>query len=238
MARLDGDDGSISLDLCPRGSEVVPGWIWMLVEHQVEGYIPGRDNDCPRWRPGHSVRNIKLVLDGVGPPPGCALPSEFTAFDVFAGYLVLDALIANRDRHDENWSMLRPAASDGPARLCGSYDHASSLGFNLTDTERVERLSGIRGGVFRWVRRGTAWRFEHPPDAGPTTLVALAAQAIGMASPAANTHWCEVIATLRTDRLAALVEGVPEMSEPTRRFAETVLKMNAERMKDEFDRHG
>lgn len=133
---------------------------------------------------------------------------------------------------------MRPTASDRPARLCGSYDHASSLGFNLTDTERVERLSAMRGGVSRWVRRGTAWRFEHPPDAGPATLVALAAQAIGMASPAAQAHWCEVIATLRTDRLAALVEEVPEMSEPTRRFAGTVLKTNAERMKDEFDRHG
>ncbi len=237
LARLDDLDGSISLDLRPRQSELVPGWIWMLVEHRVPGYIPGRDPQCPRGRPGHSLHNLKLVLDGVLPPPVCSLPDGFSAFDVFAGFLVLDALIANRDRHDENWSVLRPAASDEPVRLCGSYDHASSLGFNLTDSERTDRMAGGRGGVARWVSRGTAWRFEHEPADGPATLVALAAEAVRMASPAAITHWREIVARVRLDQAVELIEDVREMSEPTRTFTRTVLSTNLERMRDEFDRH-
>lgn len=237
LAVLDGVDGSISLDLRPRQSELVPGWIWMLVEHGVPDYIPGRDPRCPRWRPGHSLANIQQVLEGVLPPPGCTLPNGFTAFDVFAGYLVLDALIANRDRHDENWSVLRPAVSNEPAKLCGSYDHASSLGFNLTDRERLDRLAGGRGGVLTWVAKGTAWRFEHDPAVGPSTLVALAGQAVGTASVVANTYWREAVTSVRLDEAADLIEDVPEVSEPTRTFTRTVLSTNLKRMRDDFDRH-
>jgi hypothetical protein len=74
-------------------------------------------------------------------------PFDATAFDVFAGYVVLDAWVANRDRHDNNWAVLRPITlSADPLRLCGSYDHASSLGFNVTDEERSVRLAD-RGKV-------------------------------------------------------------------------------------------
>lgn len=31
----------------------------------------------------------------------------FAAFDQFCGYLLLDALVANRDRHEENWAFCR-----------------------------------------------------------------------------------------------------------------------------------
>jgi hypothetical protein len=31
-----------------------------------------------------------------------------SAYDVFCGYLVLDALVANSDRHDHNWAVFLP----------------------------------------------------------------------------------------------------------------------------------
>lgn len=30
-----------------------------------------------------------------------------TGFDVFVGYLLLDALVAKRDRHEQDWAVLR-----------------------------------------------------------------------------------------------------------------------------------
>ena len=69
------------------------------------------------------------------PPPGCDLPFNATAFDVFAGFVLLDAWIANQDRHDNNWSVLIPGTWPRPATLLsGSYDHASSLGFADPDS--------------------------------------------------------------------------------------------------------
>jgi hypothetical protein len=37
---------------------------------------------------------------GALPPPACDLPFRATAFDVFAGYVLFDAWIANQDRHE------------------------------------------------------------------------------------------------------------------------------------------
>ena len=71
-----------------------------------------------------------------------------------------------------------PAAlRTGPWQLCGSYDHANSLGYNLTDAKRVmylERENGIRD----WCRKGTAFRYEHTPGKAPPTLVQIAARAL------------------------------------------------------------
>lgn len=110
----------------------VPGYF-----RQIEGGPPAVDPKRPGIRrPGHSLSNIERALDGVLPPPGLKGPAGLTGFDVFAGYLVLDALIANPDRHEQNWAVLTPQLRTLPAALSPSYDHASSLGHNLQDPAR------------------------------------------------------------------------------------------------------
>ena len=166
MADLRGAPGCISADLRPSGHELQPGQV-LLEEREAPGYVHAKG----RLHPGHSLENIRRVLDGALPPPGCELPFDITAFDVFAGYVVLDAWVANRDRHDNNWAVLRPIArSADPLRLCGSYDHASSLGFNVTDDESSRRLADA-AGVSQWCGRGYADRFERGPDQRRLTLV-------------------------------------------------------------------
>src|SRR5690606_14933665 len=50
------------------------------------------------------------------------------------GYLVLDAVIGNTDRHHENWGILRKKTGTGyVGYLAPSFDHASSLGRELHD---------------------------------------------------------------------------------------------------------
>ena len=70
----------------------------------LDSNLPDYDPTDPGHR-GYNPVNIMRVLDGFGPPPGSDFPPEFAAFDVFVGYLVLDALIANTDRHDRNWAV-------------------------------------------------------------------------------------------------------------------------------------
>jgi hypothetical protein len=60
-----------------------------------------------------------------------------SALDVFIGYVMLDAWIANQDRHHENWG----AIWDGKSmRLAPTYDHAAGMARNLKDVERQDRL--------------------------------------------------------------------------------------------------
>lgn len=69
--------------------------------------------------------------------------------------------------------------------LAPSFDHASSLGFQLTDTDREDRLatSDRLRTVAAYVTRAKS-RFEgriHPMDA--------AIEAFNRASPAFQAHW-------------------------------------------------
>ena len=67
----------------------------------------------------------------------------------FIGYLMLDALIGNNDRHHENWGFLRDGGRDGKVlSLAPTFDHASgfcknsdkSMGERLRNQEIVDRV--------------------------------------------------------------------------------------------------
>jgi len=226
MAEFRGARGCISADLRPHGHELQPGQV-LLEERQAPGYVHqmGRDH------PGHSLQNIMAVLDGALPPPGCALPFDATAFDVFAGYLVLDAWVANRDRHDNNWAVLRPITSQGgPLRLCGSYDHANSLGFNVPDRQR-SRLLAERGGVTRWCGRGYAGRFEQV-GTHRLSLVDLAVQALALCSGSAAAYWRQQLERVDSGEVSDVLARVPRMSEAARNFAYRIQEVNRGRILD------
>lgn len=131
----------------------------MLLGGLVDDYNPE-----DRGHSAYNVFNVRRALDGFGPPPNSVATAGLDAFDVFVGYLLFDALIANTDRHDRNWAVLvPPPGHDARFALCGSYDHASSLGFNLTDEHRVQMPD--REQIEAWARRATARQFEHIPGA-------------------------------------------------------------------------
>lgn len=66
-------------------------------------------------------------------------PEKLTAWEWFVGYLIPDALVANTDRHQENLAVIE----NGGRRLSPTFDHASSLAFQLDDGDRAARLSTL-----------------------------------------------------------------------------------------------
>ena len=199
LAELHGAPGCISADLRPPLHELQHGQV-LLEERDAPGYVHGKG----KVHPGHSVENIQATLQGMLPPLGCELGSDTTAYDVFAGYLLFDAWVANRDRHDNNWAVLRPVMASGdPLRLCGSYDHANSLGFNLTDQASSRLVEQQR--VMAWCEKGTAWRFEHDPGRPIPTLVEVAAKALQLASPEARRYWLERLRQVDQDEVVHLL---------------------------------
>jgi hypothetical protein len=223
LARRGSDEGCISRDLKPRH-----GWQLQTGALLLTDVIPGYVSQDVRRR-GHNLENVRTALEGVAPPPsfdGPAMP----AFDVFAGYLVLDAIIANQDRHDENWAVLRPPPGQGVDRLCGSYDHSSSLGFNLRDEERRQRLD--QDQLDLWVGRGRATRFDWSQVEQPQSLVDLALAALDLASPAGRQHWLDAVGALTTKDLRPAAVEIPTMSELAVTFALEVVERNRRRVSD------
>lgn len=222
LARRGGGQGTVSWDLKPPGYDMHNGAV--LLGGSVSGYVPGSEK--PRGRPGHGLTQIAEVLAGALPPPGSALPPGFGAFDAFAGMLVLDAWIANRDRHDENWSVLDPHDTSWPTRLCGAYDQAGCLGFNISDEKRTDLLPTER--LAAWAQKGTAWRFEHVGT--PDTLVGLACKGLAMARPSARDHWLDALSSVSDAAVDEVLRRIPVLSGPARTFAFELLKINKGRL--------
>jgi hypothetical protein len=160
--------GSISQDVRPSG------WVLSAGASRLEEFDDAFDADTGH---GHTLEAIEQALAGLGGPPETAYES-WSAFDVFAGYLALDAWIVNTDRHAYNWALVQ--APSGVMRLAHSFDHGSALGSGYGETVHARALEE---GIDVWCRRGKASRF---PDSGPVTLVELALQALQAASPSAR----------------------------------------------------
>ncbi len=172
-------------------------------------------------RSGYTIRAIRDALEDVEAPAGTG--AAVSAWDVFAGYLVLDALIGNTDRHEENWAVVEGGSS---RCLSPTFDHASSLGFGLSDTAKQQRLTTNDRGFTpeAWADRAKT-KFHQRPSTVDTALEARMMQDRGT-----RDVWlgrCEDV-----ERLVEPIWLVPEhrMSVPARKFAERVIRRNRERL--------
>lgn len=175
--------------------------------------------------PGYTLEAVREVLEPYWPPEG--LPAEIrNGFAAFAGYLVLDALVANTDRHHENWGVVETAGER--ARLAPSYDHGTSLGFQEPEGRKgtlLEDPGALRG----WAGKGRSRHFEGKPN-----LVDLAADALqGVPAPAA-AYWKSRAETLDSSVCERILDRVPRerMSQVDRMFAAALLRVNQERLLD------
>jgi hypothetical protein len=122
LAQFGAVRGSISLDVRHPGEVLVHG------NEIIAGRVLRYDPHQKRHTSGHTFERIQKGIQEV-----CIGRSK-EDLNQFAGYLAFDALIANTDRHHENWAVLkRQAGSQTENRLAPSFDHASSLGREMRD---------------------------------------------------------------------------------------------------------
>jgi hypothetical protein len=180
---------------------------------------PLRDN------PHYTVGAVRACLAGsTAELPGRA---DADAFDLWVGYLVLDAWIANTDRHHENWGVLVDQRTDG-SRLAPSFDHGSSLGFNVSPA-LLPVLLDEPGRLERWCAKGRSAYF-----AGKPSLVDVASEALASAGSRTRELWLARLDAVRQDDWERLVARVTDerMSEPTRTFVTGMLSVNRRRVLD------
>ena len=153
-----------------------------------------------------------------------------TALEVFTGYVMLDAWIANQDRHHENWG----AILDGNTmRLAPTFDHGASLARNLLDVERQERLStkDRNRTVAAFSERGRSAFYASTNDARPLELRE-AFLAFARQVPNAAKLWLEQLRALNRDAVQGILERVPteRMSKICKRFTTELLLANQRRL--------
>lgn len=178
LAEYEGRHGCASLmfvesergEVLYHGNEILAG--------QVLGYDPAK-----KFRQSdHTLENIRKAICKLFPESEI----HHGVLTALAGYLVLDAIIGNTDRHHENWGLLLCPAKESNALVSAvlgvapSFDHASSLGRELRDEKRLTILRST--GVGTYVRKGRGAVFFAPEDAhgaNPLRLVEFGANHFG-----------------------------------------------------------
>lgn len=230
LATHDDVEGVISLDVSARGLDLIHGAVW-LPTHGIDDFKYG-----DKFRKGHSLINIKKSLTDVHPPPSVLYPDSLTGFDAFAGMCLFDAWIANQDRHEENWAVLRPMVQhpDLKVRLSPAYDNASSLGFNLSEDRLKFMLEDSEHNrVESWCARSKANRLERVgSNQQRLGLVAAAEQALSLCTDAGRNHWTNRLNTVDEVLARAIAHQIPKMSQARRTFINKLLTVNLGRIRD------
>lgn len=238
LAICGGRYGIVTRNVIPKNSRMVMG-NEVLHKNSPNAY-PKSENDSERFVrvKEHTVNRVLGCLDSKTLPPNINSydTSHLSASDVFCGYLLLDALISNQDRHHENWAVIVDQDT-GYQYLCPTYDHAASLGRELLDTERHERLTtkDINRKVPKFVAKARSELFRLKTDKKPL----LTCDAFYIAVENRNTaksHWLAKLRDLTEDKIMAIFSRIPSemITETAKEFAiEMVLENRKRLLEDE-----
>jgi hypothetical protein len=228
LAAWKGRKGVVSPMFVPEGGRLVCGN--ELLAKIINDYDEGKRYKVRQ----HTVRTVMAVLsmDGVGLPLGWNAPATIKdAAGVFVGYLMLDTLVSNQDRHHENWGLV--LVPDKGIFFAPTFDHASSLGRNETDQVRMQMLGtrDVGRSVEAYVGRAVSALYATPPGPKPLGTLEAYAEAAKIRSEAAD-YWVGRLADTNPQQFRAIVEEVPdaEISAPARDFACRMLELNRQRI--------
>jgi len=220
LARFNGRPGSLSrrfVELSLPGTALAHGNV--LLASLVWNYDP-------RKRFGqkdHTLLNILRVVDKMF----TEVADRQRALHDLMGYLVLDALILNTDRHHENWALIRYTSSSGSEqghRMAPTFDHASSMGRNVTAAQ-LQAWAAQPVAVARYARNAPGAIYASNTDKqglNPIELVRLALRV----KPEPMVPWLNRLLTLDPEALSAIVHKVPpELMRPAQQtFTSALLK--------------
>ena len=227
LAMFQGEQGTICKSfMTDPASDLFHGNQLLSIMH------PGYDSKRNAGQVDHTYQRIMRIisaLDTSAPHP-CLTSDGVTCF---AGYLTLDALIGNSDRHHENWALMLSFAreADGPmlvasSTLAPSFDHASCLGRELSDDQRRGLLADAQRlqYYFGRCRSRVYWDGEEQRQLHPIELVRRGYTE----SPELFEPWLDISVTMDDNTVYSLLDSLPSdwMSDEAREFAAALVRLN------------
>ncbi len=96
----------------------------------------------------YTVENVLYALNlaEVKSPSNYQIDGITSGAETFVGYLLLDCLTNNTDRHVGNWESIRV---DGKLKLLPTYDHGTSLGSIGSDLQKRKMILSIADSIDR-----------------------------------------------------------------------------------------
>ncbi|MHB9072533.1 MAG: HipA domain-containing protein [Desulfobaccales bacterium] len=226
-----GMKGVLSPNFVPKEARLVLGnELLAKFFPKYETSLKFRDTQHTLWRVLGLIKS-----KAIEPPIGWSgKPDIETAVEVFLGYLMLDALIANQDRHHLNWGIIIIMESGKPKiHLAPSFDHASSLGRNETDTVRQERLitKDMGRNIQHYVERAQSAFFLSPSDKKPLSTIDVFYKT-AQRWPRAARSWLNNLELMSSKEIDYIFGNVPktEITPIAIEFAKQILSLNKNRL--------
>ncbi|MCT7962436.1 hypothetical protein NG791_17350 [Laspinema sp. D1] len=194
--------------------------------------------EYPKFAFQVSEHTLNVVLDAIchtgvthpinwNPPVGIE-----TAVETFVGYLLLDTWIGNSDRHHENWGIVElpePSTSQTLSYLAPTYDHASSLGRELLDPKRQQKLNNR--AVTAYVNKCRSALYAGPEDKYPMKTFDAFCEAAKQYPDAANL-WLKRLCAVSEADTHALFNQIPRdrITPIAISFSQEILSCNKMRL--------
>ena len=163
LAVFQGRRGSATESFAREGRNLFHG------NQILSGFVLGYDPSGTFRHSSHTLENIRTALERTFAYEHGRQRAKLA----MAEYLVFDALIANVDRHHENWGLLRKKV-DGEWQgfVAPTFDHASSLGREILEERRALLLRENRVGKYvEKGRGGVFWSEEDKRGPSPLELI-------------------------------------------------------------------
>ncbi|MGB7799827.1 hypothetical protein [Buttiauxella sp.] len=235
LATVNGRFGVLTKNIIPPGYRMVMG-------NEV---LHTRTADYPVPEPSHIVERVVRVrehtvsrvlgcldMEHILPPSTDFNINHLNAGDVFCGYLMLDVLVSNQDRHHENWAIMLNNDTQ-ECFLCPTYDHAASMGRELPEEKYAEKLTtrDENQKVSAFVRKARSELFKLKTDS--KRLLTIDAFVLACEKrPRAKAHWMNKLSELKDDDIKSIFERLPinSASENAKSFACSVIIENKKRL--------
>ena len=206
-----------------KGFELIHG------SEVLAGRVLGYEKEKQWGQSDHCVEAIIAAVEQIFPPY-----RRTQNLRILAGYITLDALICNTDRHHDNWGLLRRIGSKKQTThsVAPSFDHASSLGRELLD-ERRRMILLDRQGLERYVLRGRGGIFYRQSDAKGENPLRLAIKA-AHDYPAYFAPILLRLQQIHEDEMCAIVYRIPEdwMNAHAKDFCCRMLAVTLQKLKE------
>jgi hypothetical protein len=174
---------------------------------------------------GHTVSRVIAALQRFTDEPD-------EAMRCFVGYLMLDAWIGNGDRHNENWGLVNNP-NKRTITLAPTFDHASSLGRELSDAVRIERLTtrDTRYDVDAYTSKTRSGLFAEQTDKRALYTID-AFRMAGSASKGHMDYWLSQLAAIDEADVSAIFERIPKnlISSEAASFGMKMLEINKKKL--------
>lgn len=230
LAAYNGENGIISPSFLPSQKGGILTLGNEILARIVSNY-PQHSKDLSQ----HTIDNVFNAIGDASlnlpinwiPPEGISHATE-----TFVGYLLLDAWIGNSDRHHENWAFI---SLQEKIYLAPTYDHASCLGRNESDSKRKSRLTTKDAGfsVQAYVEKCNSALYARVGDKKTLKTFNAFCEA-QQRYPDAGRVWLNNLARVSSNDTLELFERIPSnrISQTAIEFAQKILELNQNKLLD------